>query len=129
MSRPRPASLLLLALLAIACKGAESATAHVQRVIFSGGPRADEAPQMLNTELPFRYPAALYARKVQGNVMLHLFVDRDGHAVLRWFKNVVSAVLHQAAAYERNLSECVHGGELANSVQQENTARQIFSAP
>jgi TonB family protein len=38
----------------------------------------DEVPKVLNTELPFRYPAALYARKVQGNVTLRLRVDRDG---------------------------------------------------
>ena len=38
----------------------------------------DEVPHMLNTELPFRYPPALYARKVQGNVTLRLRVDRDG---------------------------------------------------
>ncbi len=43
-----------------------------------GGPRPDEAPVMLNKELPFRYPAALYARKVQGNVTLRLYIDRDG---------------------------------------------------
>ena len=28
--------------------------------------------------MPFRYPPALYARKVQGNVTLRLFIDRDG---------------------------------------------------
>jgi TonB family protein len=38
----------------------------------------DEVPRMLNSELPFRYPAALYARKVQGNVTLRLRIDRDG---------------------------------------------------
>ena len=38
----------------------------------------DEIPKMLNTELPFRYPAALYARKVQGNVTLRLHLDRNG---------------------------------------------------
>jgi protein TonB len=38
----------------------------------------DEVPKMLNSELPFRYPAALYARKVQGNVTLRLRIDRDG---------------------------------------------------
>jgi protein TonB len=38
----------------------------------------DEVPKMLTTDLPFRYPAALYARKVQGNVTLRLHVDRDG---------------------------------------------------
>jgi protein TonB len=46
---------------------------------FQGGPTTpDEVPRMLNTELPFRYPAALYARKIQGNVTLRLRVDRDG---------------------------------------------------
>jgi protein TonB len=42
------------------------------------GARPDEPPKMLNKELPFRYPAALYARKVQGNVTLRLYIDRDG---------------------------------------------------
>src|SRR4051794_11810267 len=42
------------------------------------GPRPDEMPALVNTELPFRYPAALYAQKVQGNVTLRLFIDRDG---------------------------------------------------
>lgn len=43
--------------------------------------RPDEPPAVLNTELPFHYPAALYARKVQGNVTLRLFVNRDGRIV------------------------------------------------
>jgi len=38
----------------------------------------DELPALATTELPFKYPAALYARKVQGNVTLKLFIDRDG---------------------------------------------------
>ena len=37
-----------------------------------------EAPVMLNTEPPFRYPAALYAQKAQGNVMLRLYIDSNG---------------------------------------------------
>ena len=44
-------------------------------------PRAshpDEVPKVLNTDLPFRYPAALYARRVQGNVTLRLYVDTTG---------------------------------------------------
>lgn len=41
----------------------------------------DELPALVSTELPFRYPAALYARKVQGNVTLRLFVDGDGRVV------------------------------------------------
>jgi TonB family protein len=47
----------------------------------SAGPRPDEMPALLNSDLPFRYPAALYARKVQGNVTLELFIDQDGRVV------------------------------------------------
>src|SRR3954447_16400993 len=47
---------------------------------FETGPQhPDEAPKMLNKELPFHYPQALFAKKVQGNVTLRLFIDRDGH--------------------------------------------------
>lgn len=45
---------------------------------FESPPRPDEAPKMVNKELPFHYPPALYARRVQGNVTLRLFIDRDG---------------------------------------------------
>lgn len=38
----------------------------------------DEVPKVLNSDLPFRYPAALYARRVQGNVTLRLYVDTTG---------------------------------------------------
>src|SRR4051812_14834141 len=40
----------------------------------------DEPPVMVNKEPPFRYPAVLYAQKLQGNVMLRLFVDSNGRA-------------------------------------------------
>ncbi|MHB1222693.1 MAG: TonB family protein, partial [Gemmatimonadaceae bacterium] len=45
-----------------------------------GGP-PDELPRMLNAELPFRYPPALYAQKAQANVLLRLFVDSLGVVV------------------------------------------------
>ncbi len=38
-------------------------------------------PSLVTAELPFRYPAALYARKVQGNVTLRLVIDRDGRVL------------------------------------------------
>jgi protein TonB len=44
-------------------------------------PQPDERPVMINTELPFHYPGALYARKAQGNVTLRLFVDSTGQTV------------------------------------------------
>jgi protein TonB len=45
------------------------------------GKQPDVAPVMLNKELPFRYPPALYAQKVQGNVTLRIFIDREGAIV------------------------------------------------
>ena len=44
----------------------------------SDGVKPDIMPVMLNRELPFRYPPALYARKVQGNVTLHIHIDSTG---------------------------------------------------
>lgn len=41
----------------------------------------DEYPKVLNTELPFHYPAELYARRVQGNVTLRLYVDQNGQVL------------------------------------------------
>jgi TonB family protein len=62
-----------------ACRGA-SGDQNANRGLggILGSDRPDEAPVMVNKELPFRYPAALYARRVQANVMLRLFIDRDG---------------------------------------------------
>lgn len=45
------------------------------------GPRPDVLPVMLNKELPFRYPASLYAKKVQANVMLRVYIDKEGQLV------------------------------------------------
>jgi TonB family protein len=36
---------------------------------------------MLNKELPFRYPPALFAQKVQGNVTLRIYIDKTGQIV------------------------------------------------
>ena len=41
----------------------------------------DELPQMLNAELPFRYPLPEYSRRIEGNVMLRLFVDTSGMVI------------------------------------------------
>ena len=49
-----------------------------RRAGIRGSDRPDERPVMVNRDLPFRYPPPLYARKVQGNVMLRLFIDNDG---------------------------------------------------
>jgi protein TonB len=36
---------------------------------------------MLNKELPFRYPPSLYSQKVQANVTLRVFIDKEGQLV------------------------------------------------
>ena len=38
----------------------------------------NQLPVMLNQELPFRYPEALYTSKVQGNVLLRIYIDTTG---------------------------------------------------
>ena len=58
----------------LACSKGEGSNLPFQTV----GHQPDIAPVMLNKELPFRYPPALYAQKVQGNVTLRIFIDRQG---------------------------------------------------
>ena len=77
MARLLSFALLALALAACGNGSGKDAGPRVPRVV-DAGPRPDEMPALLNTELPFRYPGALYARRVQGNVTLKLFIDRDG---------------------------------------------------
>jgi TonB family protein len=49
---------------------------------FSGvGPRPDVLPVMLNKEFPFKYPPSLYAKKVQANVTLRVYIDKEGQLV------------------------------------------------
>jgi len=60
-----------------ACMDRETSQ-RVAKAFQAGASKPDEKPQMLNTEVPFHYPAALYERKVQGNVTLYLHIDRDG---------------------------------------------------
>src|SRR5260221_4794876 len=49
---------------------------------FSGvGARPDILPVMLNKDVPFRYPTSLYAKKVQANVTLRVFIDKEGQVV------------------------------------------------
>jgi TonB family protein len=78
MSPGLRASFGMLALVyAAACKQGEGSSLPFQTV----GRQPDVPPVMLNKELPFRYPPALYAQKVQGNVTLRIYIDRDGSIV------------------------------------------------
>jgi TonB family protein len=70
-------SIALVAGLVAACGGDHHAAEHSP----ARPPRPDELPSLVTGELPFKYPPSLYARRVQGNVMLELFIDRDGRVV------------------------------------------------
>jgi TonB family protein len=75
----RVAALSLLTMLGLAAGCMDRETSQkVAQAFQAGASRPDEKPRMLNTEVPFHYPPALYARKVQGNVTLYLHIDRDG---------------------------------------------------
>jgi protein TonB len=76
---PRPLSwcMLLLFVGTAGCKKGEGSSSAFQTV----GRQPDVAPVMLNKELPFRYPPALYAQKVQGNVTLRIYIDSNGAIV------------------------------------------------
>jgi len=67
----------VLALAVLGCQKGEGSNLPFQTV----GRQPDLAPVMLNKELPFRYPPALYAQKVQGNVTLRIFIDSNGSIV------------------------------------------------
>jgi TonB family protein len=41
-------------------------------------PVVESQPVMQNAELPFRYPDRLWAQRVQGDVLLSLFIDSTG---------------------------------------------------
>ena len=68
----------VLAALGITACMDQGAPKKVAQVFQAGRATPDVKPRMLNEELPFHYPPALYARKVQGNVTLRLYVDGTG---------------------------------------------------
>ena len=67
MTRTQSATTLVMALLGVlAACGDRNSTQRMTQAFQVGPTRPDEKPRVLNTELPFRYPAALYARRIQG---------------------------------------------------------------
>ena len=67
--------------------------------------RPDESPVMQNKELPFRYPASLYAKKVQGNVTLRIFIDANGRVAAD------STRVEETSGYPQLDSSAVKGAE------------------
>lgn len=74
---------------------------------------------MMNSEAPFRYPPALYARRVQGNVMLRLFIDRDGRVLPE------STVVTETSGYAPLDSSAVRGSEALRFVPAKNDGEPL----
>ena len=75
-----PRRLVLVGALLIACSACIDQRTARKAIegIQGSGVQPDELPVILNRELPFRYPTALYDRRVQGNVTLRIHVDSAG---------------------------------------------------
>jgi protein TonB len=77
---PRTISLILFVALTSAlsaCIDKQTAQNAIE-AIQSGPEKPDVLPAILNTQLPFHYPSELYARKVQGNTTLRIYIDSTG---------------------------------------------------
>lgn len=74
----RSTALLLVAGITLgACADRQLAQRAIDAVR-TNGERVEVMPVMLNTDAPFRYPPALFASKVQGNVTLRIYIDSTG---------------------------------------------------
>jgi TonB family protein len=69
---------MVLLVASVAACGDSGAVQRVAQAFRTGAVRPDEIPRLVTSDLPFRYPPAMYARQAQGNVTLRLFVDSDG---------------------------------------------------
>jgi TonB family protein len=60
-----------------ACPSPDTTKKAMDALIAANAP-PDELPVMRNRELPFKYPDALFASKVQANVTLRIYIDSVG---------------------------------------------------
>ena len=69
-------AVVVLAMIQLGCIDKGDAKKMIEALQSSTTP--DSLPVMQNSELPFKYPAELYAQKVQGNVTLRIHIDTGG---------------------------------------------------
>jgi len=67
---------LALATPGIGCIDKDDAKKMIEALQQTAAP--DSLPVMQNSQLPFKYPPELYARRVQGNVTLRIHIDTAG---------------------------------------------------
>lgn len=75
----RAVSSAAIGVLCLASSGCDEVKQTWDRI--RGAEEPVELPALLTTELPFRYPPALYIRQVHGDVTLRLFIDSLGLVV------------------------------------------------
>lgn len=73
------ASAVAALLLGVGCIDKQDAKKMIEALQSSVVP--DSLPVMQNAELPFKYPPALYTKRVQGNVTLRIHIDTTGRVV------------------------------------------------
>ena len=96
MTRQSLAGLLLLAM-PLACRDAQE------------DPRSGD-PQLLSKELPFLYPPALFAARVEGDVGLRLYIDSLGLVVQE------STTVVEPSAHSEFDSAAVAGAALTGAI-------------
>ena len=74
----RAFSILTAAVLAAACGSSPDAIQKSVQAIQDAYAPPEHLPVMLNKELPFHYPDALFSLKVQANVILGIYIDTTG---------------------------------------------------
>jgi TonB family protein len=95
--------LAVSSLLAITACPSPDTTKQAMDSLIASAQAPDQLPVMRNQELPFRYPDALYATKVQANVILHIYIDTAG---MVWPE---STVVQQSSGYAAFDSAAVRG--------------------
>ena len=65
-------------LLPLGCKRSDTNTVRLPE---QNARRGDDPPVMINPDSPVEYPQALFARGIEGKVVLRLRVDESGHLV------------------------------------------------
>lgn len=78
-AHPRVVPIVTLIALSLACSGCVSEPGRLFGQTSAPQPVAvDSLPQMRNPRTPFEYPESAWAQRIQGNVILRLYVDATG---------------------------------------------------
>src|SRR3989449_10918074 len=91
----------LVALAALACRKPAETPSQGGAPASAYTPPDQEPPVALNGDSPIQYPPALFDQKVEGDVVLRLFVDSTGHLRPESTKVAESSEIGRASCRER----------------------------